>query len=145
MSSLDTLDISHNRIKKLPVEAGHLMHLRVENLSVSFFRVIHFCPQVFSLSRNKITQLPPYLSQFSNLEVLQVERNPLEWPPKAVMEKADSLDSRSAMKDWVRSLQGWIEEDCRSRIQDSSGAEEQEVQVSMSALLTCPGIDSDLE
>ncbi|KAG6879036.1 hypothetical protein C0992_005729 [Termitomyces sp. T32_za158] len=144
MPSLDTLDISHNRIKKLPTKAGDLVHLRVEKLSILIFPVIYSCLQVFSLSRNKITQLPPYLSQFSNLEVLQVEKNPLEWPPKAVMEKAESLDSRSAMKDWVRSLQDWMEEDCRSKIQDDFGTGEQ-VRIPMSALWTCTGINSDLE
>ncbi|KAG5350867.1 hypothetical protein C0989_008965 [Termitomyces sp. Mn162] len=99
----------HNKIKGLPIEAGHLVHLRV-----------------FSLARNKITQLPPYLAQFPNLEVLEVERNPIEWPPKSVMEKADSLDSRNAMKDWVRSLQQWIEVDSHSQIHDESGFGEQQ-------------------
>ncbi|KAG6886022.1 hypothetical protein C0993_005206 [Termitomyces sp. T159_Od127] len=112
MPSLDTLDISHNRIKKLPIEAGYLVHLRVENLFVLLCRVIDFC------------------LQFPNLEVLQIERNPLEWPPKAVIEKTDSLESRNAMKDWVRSLQDWIEEDCRSKSNDDFGTEgEQDVQI----------------
>ncbi|KAG6903185.1 hypothetical protein C0995_002728 [Termitomyces sp. Mi166 len=114
MPSLDTLDISHNRIQRLPVEAGRLVHLRVENLTVLLPRVINFCPQ------------------FSNLEVLEVERNPIEWPPKVVMEKADSLDSRNVMKDWIRSLQHWIEADYRAQIHDDSGSGEQkEVEIDM--------------
>ncbi|KAF5387103.1 hypothetical protein D9615_001618 [Tricholomella constricta] len=108
MPSLDTLDISRNKIKRLPFRAGQLIHLRV-----------------FCISRNKITRLPPYLSQFHNLEVFQVERNPIEWPPKTVMEKSGSLDSRYAMKDWVKSLQQWIEADFRGQSHDDSGYSEQ--------------------
>ncbi|KAG6854604.1 hypothetical protein C0991_004206 [Blastosporella zonata] len=108
MPSLDTLDISHNKITKLPFHAGHLVHLRV-----------------FSLSRNKIVRLPRYLSQFTNLEVLQVERNPIQWPPKIVMDAAGILESRQAMKNWVRGLQQWIEAGSRVPIRDHSGYNEQ--------------------
>ncbi|KAG5635829.1 hypothetical protein H0H81_009994 [Sphagnurus paluster] len=74
------------------------------------------------VKRNKITRLPSYLSQFLNLEVLHVEKNPIEWPPKDVMEKANNLDSHQAMRDWVRNLQEWVESD---QIQDDSGYIEQ--------------------
>ncbi|KAG6818209.1 hypothetical protein H0H87_000114 [Tephrocybe sp. NHM501043] len=80
---------------------------------------------VESLSRNKIARLPPYITQFSTLEVLQVERNPIEWPPKHVMDKAGILDSRQAMKEWVRNLQKWIIADNPANIGDDSGHSEQ--------------------
>ncbi|KAF8078065.1 RAM signaling pathway protein-domain-containing protein [Lyophyllum atratum] len=108
MPSLDTLDISHNRIKALPSQAGQLIHLRV-----------------FCFARNKISRLPSYLSQFHNLEVLQVERNPIEWPPKSVMEKGGNLDTRHAMKEWVRSLQHWLETELSGQTNDDSGYSEQ--------------------
>ncbi|KAG6821460.1 hypothetical protein H0H93_010184 [Arthromyces matolae] len=115
MPSLDTLDISHNRIKELPTLPGQLIHLRV-----------------FSLSKNKLTRLPLYLSQFSNLEVLEVERNPIEWPPKSVMEKAQSVDSRSAMKDWVSSLQKWLQADNHVPNRDDTGyADPQDIDTSI--------------
>lgn len=64
---------------------------------------------MFCLSRNKVTRLPPYLAQFPNLEVLQIDRNPIEWPPKSVLERARNLEPGQHMKDWIKSLQTWME------------------------------------
>ncbi|KAJ7837040.1 RAM signaling pathway protein-domain-containing protein [Mycena olivaceomarginata] len=108
LPALDTLDISHNKIKRLPTQPGKLLKLRV-----------------FCLARNKLSRLPIYLSKFYKLEVLQLERNPLEWPPKSVVTPPQSAD---AMRDWIRSVQMWIEaETSRPRIHDDSGFSEQEL------------------
>ncbi|KAF9453247.1 hypothetical protein P691DRAFT_793050 [Macrolepiota fuliginosa MF-IS2] len=102
VQSLDTLDISHNKIRRLPNDPGNLVNLRV-----------------FCFSRNKISRLPTYLTQFHNLEVLRADRNPIEWPPKAVMEFPGS-DDLTLMKEWIPSVQNWIEtESARSQIDDS--------------------------
>ncbi|KAL8280830.1 hypothetical protein RQP46_006834 [Phenoliferia psychrophenolica] len=57
MPSLEILDISRNKIKKLPV---------------------------FSITKNRIKRLPAYIAQMSHLRVLKVDHNPLEWPPKEI-------------------------------------------------------------
>ncbi|KAJ6488546.1 RAM signaling pathway protein-domain-containing protein [Mycena vitilis] len=111
LPSLDTLDISHNKIKRLPTQPGKLLNLRV-----------------FCLSRNKLTRLPIYLSKFYKLEVLQLERNPFEWPPKSVVSQSRIPESPGAMRDWIRSVQKWIEaETSRPRVHDDSGFSEQEL------------------
>ncbi|KAJ7771659.1 RAM signaling pathway protein-domain-containing protein [Mycena metata] len=105
LPALDTLDISHNKIKRLPTQPGRLLNLRV-----------------FCLARNKLTRLPIYLSKFYKLDVLQVERNPIDWPPKSVMGQSRAPETPQAMRDWIRSVQKWIEaETARPRIHDDSG------------------------
>ncbi|KAF7294768.1 Leucine-rich repeat-containing protein SOG2 [Mycena indigotica] len=109
LPALDTLDISHNKIKRLPTQPGKLLNLRV-----------------FCLARNKLTRLPIYISKFYKLEVLQLERNPIDWPPKSVVTQPESPQ---AMRDWIRSVQKWIEaETSRPRIHDDSGFSEQELE-----------------
>ncbi|KAJ7184297.1 RAM signaling pathway protein-domain-containing protein [Mycena filopes] len=105
LPALDTLDISHNKIKRLPTQPGRLLNLRV-----------------FCLARNKLTRLPIYLSKFYKLDVLQVERNPIDWPPKSVIGQSRAPETPQAMRDWIRSVQKWIEaETARPRIHDDSG------------------------
>ncbi|KAJ7043150.1 RAM signaling pathway protein-domain-containing protein [Mycena alexandri] len=105
LPALDTLDISHNKIKRLPTQPGRLLNLRV-----------------FCLARNKLTRLPIYLSKFYKLDVLQVERNPLDWPPKSVIGQSRAPETPQTMRDWIRSVQKWIEaETARPRIHDDSG------------------------
>lgn len=63
-----------------------------------------------SISRNKIRKLPAYLCNFKSLTVLKADRNPIEWPPKEVMEPADDLEDSDVMHRWVRYLKDWIAE-----------------------------------
>jgi hypothetical protein len=65
--------------------------------------------KVFSLQTNRIHRLPAYLSQFQNLTLLRVDKNPIEWPPKNVIE-APHVEAADAMKNWIRSVQKWIEQ-----------------------------------
>ncbi|KDQ60678.1 hypothetical protein JAAARDRAFT_31655 [Jaapia argillacea MUCL 33604] len=97
MTSLEVLDIGRNKIKRLPSQPGSLVHLRV-----------------FSISRNKLTRLPSYMTKFHNLNLFQVDHNPIEWPPKDVMEVPTGSDGKQAMKNWVRSVQRWIEDNSAS-------------------------------
>ncbi|KAJ3915376.1 RAM signaling pathway protein-domain-containing protein [Lentinula edodes] len=110
MPAIDTLDISHNKIKRLPSQPGHLVNLRV-----------------FCFSRNKVTRLPVYLSRFRNLTVLQADKNPIEWPPKAVMEPPNLVaDGAKFSISWIKSIQKWIESETTSEIHphDDSGFSE---------------------
>ncbi|KZT11311.1 uncharacterized protein LAESUDRAFT_747064 [Laetiporus sulphureus 93-53] len=93
MPSLEILDISRNKIKRLPSQPGSLTNLRV-----------------FSIVRNKIHKLPPYISQFRELTLLKVDQNPWEWPPKHVLQPDENLNDPDRMKEWIRRVQTWIEE-----------------------------------
>ncbi|THH20688.1 hypothetical protein EW146_g710 [Bondarzewia mesenterica] len=92
MPSLEILDIGRNKIKRLPSQPGSLANLRV-----------------FSLYKNKLTRLPAYMVQFTRLHILRVEQNPLEWPPKSVME-AGSTESNASSRNWIMGLQQWMAE-----------------------------------
>lgn len=112
--SLDTLDISHNKIRRLPSYPGQLVNLRV-SLVLVHTGVILPPPhrQVLSLSRNKLSHLPPYLAKFHRLDVLQADKNPIEWPPKIVMEALNQPMPGMSMKDRIHYLQNWIESNGR--------------------------------
>jgi hypothetical protein len=58
--------------------------------------------QVFCLQRNKITHVPGYFTEFHDLDVLKVDHNPIEWPPKSVMGTADGG------KVWIAFMQKWM-------------------------------------
>lgn len=122
---LDTLDISHNKLKRLLTQPGKLLNLRV-----------------FCLARNKLTRLPIYLSKFYKLEMLQLERNPIDWPPKSVVGQARAPESPQDMRDWIRGVQKWIEvETSRPRIHDDSGFSELELENNLCA--PCPSFNFD--
>ena len=46
---------------------------------------------------------------FRNLNILKCDRNPIEWPPRSVMETLGSSNTAQEMKEWIRSLQKWME------------------------------------
>ncbi|EEB96625.1 hypothetical protein MPER_04211, partial [Moniliophthora perniciosa FA553] len=117
----DTLAISNTKIKRLPSQPGNLVNLKLR-IEVSDGL------QVFCLSRNKLTRLPTYLVKFHNLTVLEVERNPIEWPPKSVMERREPVNNAEAMSSWIHSIQRWIDVECSggSKGHDDSGFGEME-------------------
>jgi Leucine-rich repeat (LRR) protein len=123
MPSLEILDIGRNKVKTLPAQPGSLVNLRVRSLllpdTYTYFLLIF---QVFSFYRNKITRLPPYLVEFTNLSILRAEQNPWEWPPKRVMETQDPT------KEFILAVQRWIEDnrpsEHRGLIADSTLREE---------------------
>ncbi|KIO04044.1 hypothetical protein M404DRAFT_81979, partial [Pisolithus tinctorius Marx 270] len=87
----EILDISRNKIKRFPTQPGSLVDLHV-----------------LCISRNRITRLPGYLTEFTKLDVLKVDHNPIEWPPKAIIEPGGSLSDPRAAKEWILSLQKWL-------------------------------------
>ncbi|GJE95156.1 RAM signaling pathway protein-domain-containing protein [Phanerochaete sordida] len=109
MPSLEILDVSRNKIKRFPSQPGSLAKLRV-----------------FSVSRNKIHRIPSYFVQFRDLTTFKAEQNPLEWPPKDVMEAPHS-DQGEEMKEWIQSVQTWIDTNTnvgeRSLMEEPSNAE----------------------
>ncbi|KII89252.1 hypothetical protein PLICRDRAFT_110138 [Plicaturopsis crispa FD-325 SS-3] len=98
MNNLEILDISRNKIKRLPSQPGSLINLRV-----------------FSISRNKLTKLPAYIADFRHLNILKADHNPLEWPPKSVMEPPTGGEDPQEMKQWIRSVQKWMREGTATR------------------------------
>ncbi|KAF8558527.1 hypothetical protein OG21DRAFT_1404943 [Imleria badia] len=97
--SLEILDISRNKIKRLPTQPGALLKLHV-----------------LCISRNRITRLPGYLADFSSLDVLKVDHNPIEWPPKPIIETNGPPINPQAMKDWILALQRWLRENSHPRL-----------------------------
>ncbi|MCO5612568.1 hypothetical protein L7F22_066836 [Adiantum nelumboides] len=121
--SLEILDISRNKIRKLPSEPGRLLELRV-----------------LSLSNNRIRRLPAWVTKMKYLRVLKVDSNPISWPPPNIM-VAPSVDSRASdaasgasgssslsakkqedrlMAAWLIKLKTWIDE---NRHEADSGAD----------------------
>lgn len=66
--------------------------------------------QVFCLQRNKITRVPGYFTEFRDLDVLKVDHNPIEWPPKYVMETTDGG------KGWITFMQKWMRNSSQHRL-----------------------------
>jgi hypothetical protein len=50
------------------------------------------------------------MTKLVNLNVLKLDHNPIEWPPKSIMEPSSASDNAAAMKDWIRGIQKWIED-----------------------------------
>jgi hypothetical protein len=53
------------------------------------------------------------MAKLRNLNVLKVDHNPIEWPPKSVMEPIAGSDNAPAMKEWIRGVQRWIEDNAQ--------------------------------
>lgn len=81
---------------------------------------------MFCLSKNKISRLPTYLYQFRQLDVLQVDRNPIEWPPQSVMTQLGNPIGIHNAKEWISKLQNWLEVDqAKDKEYEDSGYSEQ--------------------
>ena len=124
MPSLEVLDISRNRIKRLPPDPGALRNLRVCFESCCSTLVESHANariQVFSISRNRFTKLPHYLANFQNLTVFKVSHNPIMWPD-GMKEEPDDVDDSDAMKHWIAALKRWLEESARlAEAQEENG------------------------
>lgn len=76
MPSLEILDISRNKIKRLPAQCGTLKGLRVS----SFWSLVAeplaktvLSYQVFSISKNRVKRLPTYFADMKQLRVLKID------------------------------------------------------------------------
>ncbi|GAA6054606.1 hypothetical protein JCM3770_000075 [Rhodotorula araucariae] len=103
MPSIEILDISRNKIRKLPQNPGTLVNLKV-----------------FSIAKNRVKRLPVWFTSMTHLKVLKLDHNPLEWPPREVttfpataslsgqpMSKQEEADE---MQRWLPALMRWLRE-----------------------------------
>ncbi|GAA6032330.1 hypothetical protein JCM8097_008122 [Rhodosporidiobolus ruineniae] len=110
MPSIEILDISRNKIRKLPSNPGTLIGLKV-----------------FSIAKNRVKRLPVWFTSMTHLKVLKLDVNPLEWPPKDVaffspisaatgqpMTKQEEADE---MQKWVPKLVKWMRENREGEVE----------------------------
>lgn len=48
------------------------------------------------------------MADFHKLRIFKVDQNPVDWPPKLIMEPDGDLDDSQFMEDWIQVLQHWI-------------------------------------
>ncbi|GAA5912070.1 hypothetical protein JCM5296_001358 [Sporobolomyces johnsonii] len=110
MPSIEILDISRNKIRKLPQNPGTLLNLKV-----------------FSIAKNRIKRLPTWFTAMSHLKVLKLDHNPLDWPPKEVstFQTAGSIsgapmtkqEEADEMQRWLPALMRWMRENREKEIE----------------------------
>lgn len=95
--------------------------------------------KVLCLTRNKITKLPKYFAQFRELDLLQVEKNPIEWPPEQVMKSFGNAADVQHGKEWVQNLLNWLEAENlkEQEFEDSGYGEQPAWQSKRCVLLLC--------
>ncbi|GEM07751.1 RAM signaling pathway, SOG2 [Rhodotorula toruloides] len=99
MPSIEILDISRNKIRKLPANPGTLVNLKV-----------------LSIAKNRIKRLPVWFTTMSHLKVLKLDHNPLEWPPRDVATFSPSVagqpiskqEEADEMQRWLPALMAWM-------------------------------------
>lgn len=79
---LEILDISRNKIGKLPDEIKRLSSLRV-----------------LSVKQNRLDDLPLGLSEMSKLQILKVAGNPLRYPLRRLLEATEVEMAPSSLTD----------------------------------------------
>ncbi|GAA6010377.1 hypothetical protein JCM11491_006293 [Sporobolomyces phaffii] len=110
MPSIEILDISRNKIRKLPHNPGTLVNLKV-----------------FSIAKNRVKRLPTWFTAMLHLKVLKLDHNPLEWPPREVtafqttgsvsgapMSKQEEADE---MQRWLPALMRWMRDNREKEIE----------------------------
>lgn len=79
---LEILDLSRNKISKIPEEIRKLKSLRV-----------------FSIMQNRLDDLPVGLSEMNKLQILKVAGNSLKYPLRRVLELTETEVATSSMTD----------------------------------------------
>ena len=44
------------------------------------------------------------------MNILKTDHNPLEWPPKVIMEPFGGVEDPQIMRGWIRTIQKWMED-----------------------------------
>ncbi|NJM97967.1 MAG: hypothetical protein HC800_13155 [Phormidesmis sp. RL_2_1] len=110
---LITLDISSNEltsisaaiIKRLTlIERLLLNDNRITELPADFHQMRKLCE--LQVSRNRIKVLPPELSRIEKLKIVEAFENPLESPPRAVVEQGSSATIGFLKEIDVQSISG---------------------------------------
>lgn len=79
---LEILDLSRNKIGKLPEEINKLTSLRV-----------------LSVMQNRLDELPLGIADMNKLQILKVAGNPLRYPLRRVLETSEAEIAPSSMTD----------------------------------------------
>lgn len=110
MHSLEILDLSRNTIKSFPEEPGSLVSLQVRLVHREREREprLNQDSKILSVSRNRISRLPTYLSTFHRLTILKLDHNPIQWPPEQVWNSTQDLDEPQTMHSWLSGLKSWL-------------------------------------
>lgn len=64
--------------------------------------------------RNKIQRLPAYVSRFRRLTLFKIDQNPIQWPPKSVLQYSGGPNDSQAMSEWISRVQQWLEDNLLS-------------------------------
>ncbi|CAI2184373.1 11671_t:CDS:2 [Funneliformis geosporum] len=88
--AVEILDLSRNKIRKMPDDFGTLMSLKL-----------------LKISKNHIRQLPLYISEMKDLQYLKLDNNPIVFPPKSVhtMPKGEE---KEVMLPWLENLKEYL-------------------------------------
>ncbi|KAL7748370.1 hypothetical protein RI367_006332 [Sorochytrium milnesiophthora] len=88
LSSLETLDVSRNKITQLPND--------LQQLGNSLKTLV--------LSHNAVARIPQFVAHMGQLRVLKADHNPLVFPPHHVMQKSNSVSAEK----WMDGLKQYL-------------------------------------
>lgn len=114
MRSLRLLDVHFNELSTIPDSIGKLVNLEAFNLSKNFSDLTELPDTISDLtslkeldvSNNQIRALPDKFGQLMNLSKLNVEENPMEIPPKEVVNGGVEAVKKYMTKRWVDIMMG---------------------------------------
>lgn len=105
--TLVSLNLSENQIARIPDSIGDLYNLRELNLKANFIVVIPesiarlAVLRMLDVSSNVVRRLPPCLAEMEALEVLMLDEEDMETPPKDIC-----VHGIGAIKDFLRGVSG---------------------------------------
>ena len=50
------------------------------------------------------------MASFSQLTIFKAEQNPIEWPPKSIMDCKGDLNDPQVMNGWIKAVQLWMQD-----------------------------------
>ncbi|ANB13335.1 Sog2p [Sugiyamaella lignohabitans] len=123
MSQLSYLDISRNRLTEFPAILCQCPRIEILDISGNQIRSLPSnignlseTLKVLSLSNNLFKYLPPCIAEIIDLQFLEVDNNPIELPPKDILEVRSPEEWITNIKNYLlknrREIQSLIEEEC---------------------------------
>ena len=64
-----------------------------------------------SVGHNRVTELPAYIADMDELQLLKVDHNPIQYPPKEVWNRKPDEDpekEKQAVKVWLANLKEYL-------------------------------------
>lgn len=129
MKSLRLLDVHFNELHTIPPTIGKLPNLETLNLSSNFSDLTQL-PETISdiitlkeldLSNNQIRALPNTFGRLLNLSKLKLDGNPLEVPPKSVVEAGVDAVMQYMTARWVDMLMDVDDEKSMLAVEEDEG------------------------